>query len=294
MQLGVDRTGSLLPAANYGSGSLECFRRNQDGSLGAAQQHFQYEGHGLSPQRQSGPRTHGSIASSDNRFMLVNDLGLDKIMVYSIHPVTFRLTPNDPPGIDVNPGSGPRHSIFHPNNRWVFSINELDCTVTTLGWHAARGTLTLLSTAKILPEGHNSYLEQMRTSGPTVNQSAPQGGVANTPPPAQPAAPRGNAAAEVCVSRRMAGLFMPRIAASTTVSRSSRWTRRRARRLQCSVSSRVAGLLGTSFSTQVRGEPCCAVRTLARVVFNRDVKTGKLSEHHRYALPGAGTTVFRF
>src|ERR1039458_1622093 len=32
------------------------------------------------------------------------------------------------------PGSGPRHIAFHPNGRWVYSINELDSTIDRFLW----------------------------------------------------------------------------------------------------------------------------------------------------------------
>jgi 6-phosphogluconolactonase len=299
VHLSVDRTGSLLLAANYTSGSLECYRRNKDGSLSVAQQHFQYEGHGLSPQRQSGPRTHGTIASPDNRFMLVNDLGLDKIMIYMIDPATFRLTPHEPFGLDATPGSGPRHSLFHPNKRWVFCINELDCTVTTLGWNGARGTLTLLSAAKILPEGHNSYLEQMRIAGPSAaapgNSSAPTGGAGNIPAGQSAAAPapaRGNAAAELCLSSDGRFVYATNRGEYDCVTVFAVDAKTGALTTVQSVVSGGRNARHVVLDPSERWALLCCQDSSEVVVFRRDVKTGMLAEHHRYELPGAGTTVF--
>ena len=72
--------------------------------------------------------------SPDDRFLLVSDLGSDQISVFPIDPGTARL---GPPALFSNdrPGSGPRHIAFHPNGRWVYSINELDSTIDLFLWN---------------------------------------------------------------------------------------------------------------------------------------------------------------
>jgi len=32
----------------------------------------------------------------------------------------------------MNHGAGPRHLVFHPNGKWIYVLNELDCTVTLI------------------------------------------------------------------------------------------------------------------------------------------------------------------
>jgi 6-phosphogluconolactonase len=83
--------------------------------------------------RQDVPHPHSVRLSPDNRFLLVNDLGSDEISVFPVHPETARL---GPPTLFSNarPGSGPRHVAFHPNGRWVYSINELDSTIDQFLW----------------------------------------------------------------------------------------------------------------------------------------------------------------
>ena len=79
------------------------------------------------------PHPHSVHLSPDNRFLLVNDLGSDRISVFTVNPATARL---GPPALFSNnrPGSGLRHIAFHPNGRWVYSINELDSTIDRFLW----------------------------------------------------------------------------------------------------------------------------------------------------------------
>jgi 6-phosphogluconolactonase len=151
----VDLTGKAAFAANYDGGSAASFRVLPNGGLSRAVSRFQYSGHGADPQRQAAPHTHCTTVSPDNRYVLVNDLGLDRISVYHLDPLTAALTPNDPPFYEALPGSGPRSFAFHPSGKWAYSLNEIANTVDVLAWDAERGALTRLQNISTLPEGFN-------------------------------------------------------------------------------------------------------------------------------------------
>jgi 6-phosphogluconolactonase len=51
----------------------------------------------VNPQRQSHAFAHSIHVDLTNRFVLVADLGLDKLFVYKFDVKTGSLTPNDPP-----------------------------------------------------------------------------------------------------------------------------------------------------------------------------------------------------
>jgi 6-phosphogluconolactonase len=76
-----------------------------------------------------------------NRFLVVADKGLDRILVYRFDASKGVLTPNQPPSAALPPGSGPRHFAFHPNGRWLFTISEQAATITTFAWDQASGRL---------------------------------------------------------------------------------------------------------------------------------------------------------
>jgi 6-phosphogluconolactonase len=149
----VDHTGVAAFVANYDGGSAASFRVSPNGALSKAVSRFQYTGHGANPDRQAAPHAHCTTVSPDNRYVLVNDLGLDRISVYHLDPGTALLTANDPPFYEALPGSGPRSFTFHPTGKWAYSLNEVANTVDALAWDAERGTLTRFQNISTLPEG---------------------------------------------------------------------------------------------------------------------------------------------
>jgi 6-phosphogluconolactonase len=149
----VDYTGKAVFVANYGAGSAASFRVLPGGGLSKAVSSFQYTGHGADPKRQAHPHTHCTTVSHDNRYVLVNDLGLDRVSVYHLDPLTARLTPNDPSSYQALPGSGPRSFAFHPSGRWAYSLNEIASTLDVLAWDGESGTLSRIQNISTLPPG---------------------------------------------------------------------------------------------------------------------------------------------
>ena len=149
----MDATGRVLFVANYTSGSVATFLIHPDGSVSDAVEDIFFPGHSVNPQRQESAHTHCVTVSPDNRFLLVNDLGLDRIMVYRLDPKTARLTANDPPFYSAIPGSGPRNFKFHPNRKWAYSLNEIGSTIDVLHWDAEPGALTRVQNISTLPHG---------------------------------------------------------------------------------------------------------------------------------------------
>ena len=121
----VDKTGKNLLLANFGSGSVAVLPIAVDGRLGEATAFIQHAGSSVNPDRQKGPHAHCIILSPDNRFALVSDLGLDKVLVYRFDAAKGTLAPNDPPFTKVAPGAGSRHLVFHPNGKIVYCISEM-------------------------------------------------------------------------------------------------------------------------------------------------------------------------
>jgi 6-phosphogluconolactonase len=136
--ISLDATGEAAFVANYVGSTISTYRVLPGGALTAPVERIDYKdrrfGHrGPNAARQDVPHPHSVHLSPDNRFLLVNDLGSDEISVFPIDPTTARL---GAPALFSNDraGSGPRHIAFHPNERWVYSINELDSTIDHFLW----------------------------------------------------------------------------------------------------------------------------------------------------------------
>lgn len=150
--LSVDKTSKTLVVANYSGGSVAAFPIGADGRLGEAASFDQHTGSSVDPGRQKSAHAHCAMISPNNRFVMVNDLGLDKVMVYKLNAATSTLTANDPPSTSVAPGSGPRHFAFHPNSKYAYAINEMKSTVTAFTYDSKKGVLKESQTISTLPQ----------------------------------------------------------------------------------------------------------------------------------------------
>ena len=151
--ISVSPHGSTVACANYGGGSVSSYHVLPDGSLSKCVSHFQFTGSGPYKGRQERPHTHSANITPDGKWVLVNDLGIDRIFIYHLNESTAEMTPADPPFWAAKPGSGPRHLAFHPNGKWIYSVNELTSTVDMLHWDSKRGTLTPFGSVSTLKEG---------------------------------------------------------------------------------------------------------------------------------------------
>ncbi len=171
----VDRTGKYVLVANYTGGSVAVFPILADGRLGEASAFVQHTGKGTNPERQEGPHAHSIDLSPDNRFAMVDDLGLDQLLVYKFDAAKGSLTPNDPPFTKIDAGSGPRHFALRPDGKFAYVISEMGHTVTVFSNDAANGKLTILQTITTLPKdftGRNDDAEiQVHPSGKFVYAS---------------------------------------------------------------------------------------------------------------------------
>ena len=153
----TDQSGRVLLVANYTGGSAASFQIASDGHLSEAVSVFHYDSSGPGPgqdkERQDKAHAHHATPSPDNRYVYINDLGLDCIHIYKLDPTSAKLTPNDPSAWQAAPGSGPRVLRFHPSGKWAYCVNELASTIDLLGWDPTTGQLNLIEATTYLPEG---------------------------------------------------------------------------------------------------------------------------------------------
>ena len=152
-QLSFDRTEKFVLAINYSSGpmtdlpnrSLVVFPRGPGGELLPPVAEVSHRGHGPNATRQERPHPHSVQTTPDNRFAVVADLGLDRLIIYRFDASTGVLHAHSETSLP--PGSGPRHFAFHPRLPFAYVANELTSTVASLAFDAAEGTFSVLSVA---------------------------------------------------------------------------------------------------------------------------------------------------
>jgi 6-phosphogluconolactonase len=148
----VDKTGKYVLVANYTGGSVAVFPVLDDGKLGEASAFVQHTGKGTNPERQEGPHAHSIDLSPDNRFAMVDDLGLDQLLVYKFDAAKGSLTANQPAFAKLDAGAGPRHFALHPSGKFAYVIAEMGHTVTAFSNDPATGRLQTLQTISTLPK----------------------------------------------------------------------------------------------------------------------------------------------
>ncbi|MES1197927.1 MAG: lactonase family protein [Chitinophagaceae bacterium] len=152
----LDKTGKWLLVANYTSGSFSVLPVNKDGSLRVATTTIQHTGYGKIPGRQSGPHAHCAMLSADNRWLFVPDLGMDKVMIYSFDAKTGKVVAAKEPFAASEPGSGPRHFAFHPNNKFAYLVEEISGSVVSFKYN--NGTLKSIQRISSLPVGDTGLI----------------------------------------------------------------------------------------------------------------------------------------
>lgn len=158
--LALDATGRMLAVANYGDGSYATFPVRADGGLGKRASYVKLSGKGPDAARQEAPHAHSVTFTPDNRFLLMDDLGTDRTMVFRVHPETAQLEAASTGMADA--GAGPRHLAIDPKGRFVYVLNEMKATVTRFGWDGKQGTLKKVDTVSSLPasfHGENTAAE---------------------------------------------------------------------------------------------------------------------------------------
>ncbi len=161
----IHPSGRFVLVANYFGGSVAVLPVLSDGRLGAATD-VKVDAGTIGPARATNAppgsfafsghdRTHAHMIQADRsgRFVLHTDLGLDKIFVWRFDEQKGALTPAETPAVALPAGDGPRHFDFHPNGRWLYSIQEEGSTIVLFDYDAATGRLAPRQTISTLPPG---------------------------------------------------------------------------------------------------------------------------------------------
>jgi 6-phosphogluconolactonase (cycloisomerase 2 family) len=143
----TDTLHRLVVTANYGGGSLSVFKTNADTLLPLSQLII-LEGSGPDTIRQSSPHLHCVRFSPEGKYLFATDLGTDQIYRFDVNPNDADPGPclreEGIKSFKLAAGSGPRHLVFHPSNKYMYVINELAGTV--VGFHYNEGDLSEFQT----------------------------------------------------------------------------------------------------------------------------------------------------
>ncbi len=161
----VEPEGRYCLVANYETGSVCVLPVQGDGSLGEATDTVQFSGSGPTAGRQDGPHAHMVVSSPDcnasatdspkhtHRFILVVDLGADKLRAFDLDLERGVLNSLDSLTTHLAPGTGPRHLAFHPQMPIVYLVSELQSEVVVLRYVAVDSAFEEVQTISTVPDG---------------------------------------------------------------------------------------------------------------------------------------------
>jgi len=154
--ISADASGKWVMVGHYTGGTVAAFAVEKDGSLKSHAQLITHNGSSVNKQRQEKSHVHATVFSPDQRFLLVPDLGMDKIMIYRFDPAFWKkpLTPSKKQDfIKTKPGSGPRHLSFHPTKPYAYLIEELEGTVSV--FHHSQDTFKFIQNISSHPPDYS-------------------------------------------------------------------------------------------------------------------------------------------
>lgn len=131
----VDQRNRNLFVANYSSGSLTAYSLKPNGRLGDTLQTIRHLGGSVDTSRQKTAHVHAVVLSPDEKYLLADDLGTDKVYEYVYQPYKKQpLTPAEQPTVSVKPGNGPRHLVFSQNAKHAYLVQEMGAKVTVFNY----------------------------------------------------------------------------------------------------------------------------------------------------------------
>jgi 6-phosphogluconolactonase len=140
--ISLDRSGSFLLSASYGSSLIAVSPIGSDGVVQPARQVVHTEAN-----------AHSVQADPSDRFAFAACLGGGLLRQMRFDAASGRLADNDPPSWPARAGAGPRHFVFHPRLPIVYLLNELDASIDVLAFDRERGTLQSGQVTSALPAG---------------------------------------------------------------------------------------------------------------------------------------------
>ena len=135
----IERTGRYLLGASYGAHLVSVNPVGADGRVGEPLQ--------VIPTARN---AHAIRTDNTNRFVFVPHLGTDQVFQFLFDEKSGKLSANTPPVVQLKAGSGPRHLVVSADNRFVYVLNELTATVTTLALDQTSGLLSEVASVSAL------------------------------------------------------------------------------------------------------------------------------------------------
>ena len=126
----INERGDVL-TANYTGGNIGLLKLKEDGKLSSLLDNEQHYGEGGTV-RQDKPHAHSVWFVPGTDEIISVDLGTNELWFSRIDSVSNKIIPLSIKKLVLNKGAGPRHLSFHPSNKIIYVLNELNSTVSLI------------------------------------------------------------------------------------------------------------------------------------------------------------------
>ncbi|MCT4397159.1 lactonase family protein [Pediococcus ethanolidurans] len=134
----VSPDGQFLIVANYYFGNFSVWRLHTNGQIGDLVDQLQDHGFGPNP-RQESAHPHSVVFDPMHHFIGTTDLGNDQISILRlVSGKLIRVCSTSLPA-----GTGPRHLVFSPDGKFLYTIGELDGSINSFEYNQEDGRIGL-------------------------------------------------------------------------------------------------------------------------------------------------------
>ena len=146
---------NYILAANYMGGNVGLLKIDQYGALSELLDIQQHTGKGTTS-RQEAPHAHSAWFVPNSNEVIAVDLGTNELWFSELNSKTNKLVPAKQEKLAMAEGAGPRHLVFHPKEKYIFVLNELNGTISVVIKNK-EGIYEIIQTTTTLPKNFNKY-----------------------------------------------------------------------------------------------------------------------------------------
>ena len=122
---------NYIITANYTGGNVGLLKATKTGEIAPISFVQQHAGKG-STERQTAPHAHSTWFHPKKNEVISVDLGTNELWFSKLDTTKNELIYTPQKKLKVAEGAGPRHLIFHPNNKWIYVLSELNNSISIL------------------------------------------------------------------------------------------------------------------------------------------------------------------
>ena len=145
---------NYIITANYTGGNVGLLKTTKTGKVAPISFIQQHIGKG-STERQTAPHAHSTWFHPTKNEVISIDLGTNELWFSTIDTTKNELVYTSQKKLKMLDGAGPRHLTFHPNNKWIYVLNELNNTVSLV--KNKEGIYYVDTSISMLPKGSSEY-----------------------------------------------------------------------------------------------------------------------------------------